>query len=281
MSEIIEVEAETVTPAPANTNIQPHRRRTSLEAMAAQYGMDAASFKQTLLKTVIPQNCSHEQFAVFIGVAGEYDLNPLTKEIYAFPAKGGGIQPIVSIDGCLKIINRHPQLDGMTTTDNLDGQGRLQSITCTIYRKDRAHPISATEYMAECASNSEPWRKWPIRMLRHKATIQAARYAFGFAGIIDADEYERMQAATAPAGASAGMVEDNRPISDEERDNLLSLMNEHDINIEKFCEFFNVSAIGQLKTSDYPRALSAINKRIANKAAQTQTQPANEEAADA
>jgi hypothetical protein len=29
-------------------------------------------------------------------------------------------------------------------------------------------------------------------MLRHKATMQAIRYAFGFAGVMDPDEYERM-----------------------------------------------------------------------------------------
>ena len=31
-------------------------------------------------------------------------------------------------------------------------------------------------------------------MLRHKALIQCARYAFGFAGLIDPDEAERMRA---------------------------------------------------------------------------------------
>jgi hypothetical protein len=46
--------------------------------------------------------------------------------------------------------------------------------------------------MSECARNTEPWIKWPARMLRHKALIQCARVAFGLAGIYDPDEAERI-----------------------------------------------------------------------------------------
>ena len=46
--------------------------------------------------------------------------------------------------------------------------------------------------MSECKQqNKEPWQKWPSRMLRHKAAIQAGRYAFGLSGIIDPDEADR------------------------------------------------------------------------------------------
>jgi hypothetical protein len=49
------------------------------------------------------------------------------------------------------------------------------------------------EYMSECFRQTDPWKKWPNRMLRHKAAIQAARYAFGFSGIMEPDEYDRMK----------------------------------------------------------------------------------------
>ena len=58
------------------------------------------------------QQVSHEELMVFMSIANEYRLNPLTKEIYAFNNRGA-IQPIVSIDGWLKVINTHPQFDGM------------------------------------------------------------------------------------------------------------------------------------------------------------------------
>ena len=53
---------------------------------------------------------------------------------------------------------------------------------------------------------TEPWKRWPRRMLRHKALIQAARIAFGFAGIYDEDEGNRMAEVpdlSAPSDASA------------------------------------------------------------------------------
>ena len=46
--------------------------------------------------------------------------------------------------------------------------------------------------MDECKKESEPWKKWPARMLRHKSLIQCARYAFSLSGIVDPDEAERM-----------------------------------------------------------------------------------------
>lgn len=164
--------------------------RSVLVDMSTRYGMEPAAFEGTLRATVCKGNVSREEFAAFLLVAKEYGLNPLTKELYAFPAKGGGIQPIVSIDGWARIINDHPGFDGMEFEDVRDG-AELIAITCRMFRKDRSHPIEATEYMAECKRATDVWRTWPRRMLRHKALIQCARYAFGFSGIVDQDEYER------------------------------------------------------------------------------------------
>jgi phage recombination protein Bet len=168
--------------------------RSVLITMAKKYNMEPSAFEQTLRATVVPHNTSREQFAAFLVVANEYGLNPLTKEIYAFPARNGGIQPIVSIDGWCNLINSHPMCNGIEFDDHLDENGRVTSITARIWRKDRDKPIIVTEYMAECHRPTEPWQKWPRRMLRHKALIQCARYAFGFAGIVDPDEAERMGA---------------------------------------------------------------------------------------
>jgi hypothetical protein len=119
-------------------------------------------------------------------VANQYGLNPWTKEIYAFPDKGG-IVPIVGVDGWARIINSHPQFDGM------DFEQDAESCTCIIYRKDRIHPIKVTEWMSECKrDNAQPWKTHPKRMLRHKAMIQCSRLAFGFTGIYDQDEAERI-----------------------------------------------------------------------------------------
>lgn len=170
--------------------IETAARPSLIVAMAGQYQMDPSQFAKTVRATCMPGTASDEEFAAFLMVAKQYDLNPITKEIYAFPKKGGGIQPIVGIDGWMNLINSHPACDGLEFNDQFD-DGKLVAITAILHRKDRKHPTMVTEYMAECKRPTEPWQKWPARMLRHKAAIQCARYAFGFAGIIDPEEAER------------------------------------------------------------------------------------------
>ena len=52
-----------------------------------------------------------------------------------------------------------------------------------------------------------PWKSHPRRMLRHKAMIQCARLAFGFAGIYDQDEAERIAEAAPIEGTARRVTE--------------------------------------------------------------------------
>lgn len=174
-----------------NAVTKTETRPSLIAAMAAKRNMDPDAFAKTVRATVMPAQHTNEQFAALMLVADKYDLDPLLKEIYAFPAKGGGIVPIVSIDGWLNLMNSHPSFDGMETEFNDDADGNPISCTCRIFRKDRSKPIIVTEYLAECIRNTEPW-KMKRRMLRHKAVIQCNRYAFGFSGIYDEDEGEKI-----------------------------------------------------------------------------------------
>jgi phage recombination protein Bet len=162
-----------------------------LEVMADKYGLKPQEFADTVRKTCGMPTASAEEFAAFLMVCRQYDLNPILREVYAFPKRGGGIVPIVGIDGWLNLINGHPQCDGFDFTIEHDQQGELVSITCRLYRKDRAHPVEVTEYLSECIRPTDPW-KMKHRMLRHKTLMQAARYAFGFSGIYDEDEGVRI-----------------------------------------------------------------------------------------
>jgi phage recombination protein Bet len=134
-------------------------------------------------------------------VSDQYKLNPFTKEIYAFrDRKRGGIVPVVSVDGWSRIINEHPALDGIEfnyseVTGTHKNKKNHEWIECVISRKDRAKPTVIREFFAEVvrtASFETPWDTHPNRMHRHKALIQCARIAFGFAGIYDQDEAERI-----------------------------------------------------------------------------------------
>lgn len=156
---------------------------TSLNMGAA----DAQELVAVLKATAFRGQVSDAQMTALLVVANQYGLNPWTKEIYAFPDKNNGIVPVVGVDGWSRIINSHAQFDGM------DFEQDEQSCTCSIYRKDRSRPVRVTEYMAECRrSNAGPWQSHPRRMLRHKAMIQCARLAFGFVGIYEQDEAERI-----------------------------------------------------------------------------------------
>ena len=166
---------------------EPGQKLMLLDFMADKYSLKPDEFGKTVRATCGLATATPEQFAAFLIVAKEYDLNPLTKEIYAFPGRGGGIVPIVSIDGWVNLVNSHPQCDGFEFAKEDDGQGQLYAFQCTMHRKDRKHPTIVTEYLSECIRQTEPW-KMKHRMLRHKSFIQAARYAFGFAGIYDEDE---------------------------------------------------------------------------------------------
>lgn len=163
-------------------------------ALAKQFNIqgDPQELVATLKATAFRSNATDAQFNVLMIVATQYGLNPFTREIYAFPDKNNGITPVVGVDGWARIINSHPQFDGMEFTSD------AESCTCKIYRKDRNHPTTVTEYLEECKRNTQPWNSHPRRMLRHKAMIQAARLAFGFGGIYDEDEAERIEAAEAP-----------------------------------------------------------------------------------
>jgi len=163
-----------------------------IDGLAKHYDMDKSHFLTVIKATVMKgANVSNEDIAAFCLVAKEHGLNPFTKEIFAFP-NGGGITPIVSIDGWMKLINGHPDFDGMEFVDTVDASGKISAITCKMFRKGRSHPTSVTEYLTECFRQTPTWKQWPTRMLRHKVTIQAARYTFGFAGIMEPDEAERM-----------------------------------------------------------------------------------------
>ena len=147
---------------------------------------DGADLIGTLKATAFKGQVSDAQMTALLVVANQYALNPWTKEIYAFPDKNNGIVPVVGVDGWSRIINSHPQFDG------IEFEQDDASCTCVIYRKDRNRPIKVTEYRDECARGTGPWQSHPKRMLRHKAMIQCARLAFGYGGIYDQDEAERI-----------------------------------------------------------------------------------------
>ena len=181
---------------------------TSKLAAKLDMGDDGSDLIETLKATAFKGEVTNAQMTALMVVANQYGLNPWTKEIYAFPDKNNGIVPVVGVDGWARIINDNPQFDGMEFAQS-DEKVRMPGansdapawIECAMYRKDRTRPVIIREYLDEVYREPfkgkfglvpGPWQTHPKRFLRHKAMIQCARMAFGYGGIFDQDEAERI-----------------------------------------------------------------------------------------
>jgi hypothetical protein len=131
-------------------------------------------------------------------MAERLKLDPLNNEIYAIEtqadaSKKSHIVLVVGVDGWSKVINSHPEFDGMRFIESEPGDDELPLyFECTIFRKDRKVATSVREYMYEAHTNQGAWLTHPRRMLRHKAMIQCARICFGLSGVYDPDEAVRI-----------------------------------------------------------------------------------------
>ena len=189
-----------------STSITTISKPSALGLMAERCNVDPAKLHSTLKNTVF-KGATDDELLALVVTANTYELNPLLKELYAFPKKGGGITPMVGVDGWLKIANRQPNFDGMEVEVYGDGKTPTHA-TCEVFLKDRAHSVKITEYFDECKRNSDPWTQMPRRMLRNKAMIQAIRVAFGIGGIHDEDEAQDISAPRNVTPAERGPVID-------------------------------------------------------------------------
>ena len=105
-------------------------------------------------------------------------LDPLCEEIGFTQYDDGQWQVLITIEGCSKLLNQHPQFNGLifNQADTLI-DGVPEWIECAIYRKDRTVPTTVREYLTEVKGENEIWRKMPRRMLRHRALQQCVRLA--------------------------------------------------------------------------------------------------------
>ncbi|WP_438979454.1 recombinase RecT [Polynucleobacter sp.] len=105
-------------------------------------------------------------------------LDPLSEEIGFTQYEDGQWQVFITIEGCAKLLNQHPQFNGLhfTQADTLI-DGLPEWIECSIYRKDREVPTTVREYLTEVKGENEIWKKMPRRMLRHRALQQCVRLA--------------------------------------------------------------------------------------------------------
>jgi hypothetical protein len=138
-------------------------------------GIDEAELKAWVdLQIEVPA----KQILTLLRMMQNLHLDPLSEEIGFTQYEDGQWQVFITIEGCSKLLNQHPQFNGLvfTQADTLV-DGLPEWIECSIYRKDREVPTTVREYLAEVRGENEIWQKMPRRMLRHRALQQCVRLA--------------------------------------------------------------------------------------------------------
>lgn len=176
----------------------PHSQLDLIDRAIARSGLTKETFVSTITQTAFEgiKAWTQADLERLLTAAETYQLNPLNREIFAIAQSLEPLQPIlltVGVDGWSKILNAHPQFDGMQFLESSEYLDNVPTwIECTIHRKDRSVPVAVKEYFQEVRGEHMAWLTHPRRMLRHKALTQCARLAFSLSGIYDSDEAQRI-----------------------------------------------------------------------------------------
>ncbi|GMQ49640.1 hypothetical protein VB10N_46390 [Vibrio sp. 10N] len=254
---------------------------------AERFNVDGGKLMATLKSTAFKQRNGQpptdEQMMALLIVADQYQLNPFTKEIYAFPDQNNGIIPIVGIDGWSTIMNNHPQFDGIEyrfadTTVELKGLNKpiFEWIECVVYRKDRERPTIVREYLDEIyrapfEKNGRvingPWQTHTRRFARHKVTIQTLRLALGYTGLFDEDEANRIIDAEAKVISSQPAIELDADFDSDDSPSSTSPVQIEQGGIDD-AEFFEATAQAEPEVEYFNTSFGQVLKKDAKMIAQ-------------
>ena len=136
------------------------------------------------VKQTVCRGATDAQLKIFIEVCKATGLNPFLKEIWFVPNVG----VMAGRDGYLRIANDHPMFDGMSTTVERDSDGIPIKATCSVWRKDRAHPITCEAFYNEYKKNSQVWTTYKSAMISKVAEVLALKRSFSINGIVTEEE---------------------------------------------------------------------------------------------
>lgn len=197
--------------------------------MAEANGLDATRFYNTIVRTVLRKKDrnrndiepTNEEVFSFLAVCKRYNLDPFLKEIHGFVGRDGQVQPMIGVDGWVRMVRQNPDYITHRTTmvlmcpttkatvtmvEDPETGGRnlfydppdarpdldtLKPVYAVVAFKKKGSEgwyVGEAEWYSECKRDTDPWRQMPRRMLSHKAYSQAARKCFGFSGLMDEDE---------------------------------------------------------------------------------------------
>jgi phage recombination protein Bet len=155
----------------------------STTALAAPIQWDDAQLLLTIKETVC-RGATDAQFRMFIEVCKSTGLSPFLKEIYFVP----GVGVMAGRDGYLRKANEDPQFDGMETRVERDERNIPIKAVCSVWRKDRSHPVICEAYFNEYQKQSDVWKKYPSAMIAKVAEVLALKRSFSINGVVTEDE---------------------------------------------------------------------------------------------
>ena len=155
------------------------------------------------LKTM-NKGLNEQQTKQFLAVAGTFGLNPWKREVYAvtFKNKDGStdMSIVTGYETYIKRADVNPHYDGYdiefkgsfkkgkVTKQGKTGSWQVDALVpvgevscvCTVYRKDRSHPIVEEVFFDEYDKGNSMWQEKPRTMLKKCAIVSAFRKAFPF-----------------------------------------------------------------------------------------------------
>ena len=176
-----------VVPAP----IEPEKKWTSEQI-------------NTIRNTVAPK-ANDNELKMFLSIAANYDLDPFLREIWCVDMGGRNVIT-TSRDGYLKIANRNPNYDGMSSDvvragDNFvkigddvkhsygtNNRGPIIGAYAIVHRKDRSHPVYCFAPFSEYNKGKNSWAQYPSAMILKVAETMALKRAFSISGLVTEEE---------------------------------------------------------------------------------------------
>lgn len=175
--------------------------------------IDYDNEKLQLIKSMFAIGADDNEFKLLIYMSKKYRLDILTKQIWCVKFAGKPAQIYSGRDGFLEVAQGYSVFDGMETILQIvnepfkvtywDKETKKQgtfgrdfqyAATCTVYRKDRSHPISVMVYESEYTTGRNLWVTKPRTMIGKVAESQCLRKSFSISGLYSPEEMEQWEA---------------------------------------------------------------------------------------
>lgn len=137
------------------------------------------------IRQTVAKGATDAQLQMFLAVCKRTGLDPFLKEIWYVPDRG---TIMAGRDGYLRVANEHPMFDGMETRVERDSNNIPIKAICSVYRKDRSHPITCEAYYSEYKKASPVWNQYPSAMISKVAEVLALKRSFSINGVVTEEE---------------------------------------------------------------------------------------------